>query len=221
MAFLNEGLKMARMKKSLKIFTVVFVLAAVAAGGLYAVSKKPSVDEMTRGLTAYERGDYKTALKAFQNQDLIANPQASFILGAMHYAGKGVQADEKRAFLYYEKAALFNYAPAQTTLAILYAEKGEWDKAYAYAEAAALQNDLEAQMLLGGWYENGRGGRIDTHKAVRFYEMAARNGDMNAKMALLLINQNGKMDYAPNTFAAGRWQKTIKKQKNLLKKLSR
>ena len=210
---------MVRMKKSLKIFTVVFVLAAVAAGGFYAVSKKTPVDEMTRGLAAYERGDYKTALKAFQNQDLIANPQASFILGAMHYAGKGVQADEKRAFLYYEKAALFNYAPAQTTLAILYAGKGEWDKAYAYAEAAALQNDLEAQTLLGGWYENGRGGRIDTHKAVRFYEMASKNGFLDAKTALYLINKNGKIDYAPNAFAARRWQKKIKKQKALEKKL--
>lgn len=219
MAFLNKGLKMARMKKSLKVFTVVFVLAAVAAGGFYAVSKKPVVDEMTRGLAAYEQGDYKTALRMFRNQDLLANPEASFILGAMHYAGKGVPADENRAFLYYEKAALFNYVPAQTTLAVLLADKGEWDKAYAYAESAALQNDAEAQMLLGGWYENGRGGRFDTHKAVRFYEMAAKNGDMNAKMALLLINQNGKADYAPNTFAAGRWQKIIKKQKTLLKKL--
>ena len=219
MAFLNEGLKMVRMKKSLKIFTVVFVLAAVAAGGFYAVSKKTPVDEMTRGLAAYERGDYKTALKAFQNQDLIANPQASFILGAMHYAGKGVQADEKRAFLYYEKAALFNYAPAQTTLAILYAGKGEWDKAYAYAEAAALQNDLEAQTLLGGWYEKGRGGRFNTHKAVRFYEMASKNGFLDAKTALYLINKNGKIDYAPNAFAARRWQKKIKKQKALEKKL--
>lgn len=219
MAFLNKGLKMTRMRKSLKIFAVVFVLAAVAAGGFYAVSKKPSVDEMTRGLTAYKQGDYKTALRMFRNQDLLANPEASFILGAMHYAGKGVPADENRAFLYYEKAAVLGYSPAQTTLAILYADKGEWDKAYAYAESAALRNDAEAQMLAAGWYEKGRGGRFDTHKAVRFYEMAAKNGDMNAKTALYLINKDGKIDYAPNAFAAGRWQKKIKRQKALEKKL--
>jgi len=219
MAFLTKGLNMARMKKKLQIFAAVFALAVLAAGGFYTFAQKQPAPEMTRGLTAYEQGDYKPALRMFRNQDLMSNPEASFILGAMYYAGKGVAPDERRAFLYYEKAALFNYVPAQTTLAVLYAQKGDWDKAYTYAESAALQNDAEAQMLLGGWYENGRGGRADTHKAVRFYEMAAKNGDLNAKMALLLINKNGRMDYAPNVFAAGRWQKIIKKQKTLMKKL--
>ena len=219
MAFLTKGLKMARMKKSLKIFAVVFVLAAVIAGGFYIVRRKPVENEMTRGLIAYEQGNFKSALRAFQNQDLLSNPQASFILGAMYYAGKGVKADKERAFLYYEKAAVFGYAPAQTTLAVLYAQKGDWDNAYTYAEQAALQNDAEAQMLLGGWYEAGRGGRFNTRKAVLFYEMAAKNGMLDAKTALYLINKDGKMDYAPNSFAAKRWQRKIKRQKALEKKL--
>ena len=49
---------------------------------------------------------------------------------------------------------------------------------------AADQNNAEAQYDLGIMYENGQGVKRDRMKAVRFYRMAAGNGNEEAREAL-------------------------------------
>ena len=219
MAFLTKGLNMARMKKKLKLFAVVFTLTAAAAGGFFAVSNKHPANKTNQGMLAYQAGDYQTAFEIFSAQNAVENPEAPFIVGAMYFAGQGVEQNEEKAFFYYEQAADFGYIPAQTTLAMLYAHKHRWDDAYAFARKAAENGDIEAQMLLAGWYENGAGRPFDMQKAVHFYELAAKNGDLNAKTALYLIYKEGKRGFPANEFAAGRWLRVLQKQKALIKKL--
>ena len=67
-------------------------------------------------------------------------------------------------------------------------------------------------MMLARWYENGENVIKDVPKAVEYYKRAARNGNQGAKIALLLIYQNGGKNVKPDKKEVERWEQSIKGQ---------
>ncbi len=200
------------------VLAVAFVFAAVFVVRLQG-AKKPFVDYMEAGLTAYNEKDYDKALLYFLQGDREDNPEASFSLGAMYMAGYGVEKDTERALELYQKSADFGYPPAELTLALFYAEgeiiPQDREKAAEYAQNAAMAGDLEAQLLLASWNENGFLGETNMEQAVRWYKMAALNGSADAKMALALIYHHGRKGVPANIFTAKRWYKSLENQQRL------
>lgn len=176
-----------------------------------------SYNPMEKALSFYQQGDYQQATLYFAQADVMNVPEASFALGAMHFAGKGMPVDISKALTYYEKAANGGYAPAQMTLALLYihGEKVERnvEKGIEFTEKAAKNGDPEASIMLARWYENGEYVEKDMEKAVKFYKQAALSGNIDAKMALSVIYKNGSGSVNANSRTAARWQESIQKQK--------
>jgi uncharacterized protein len=97
-----------------KIRLLVFVLslnltAPVAAGPL------------EDGLTAYDRGDYATAMRLFRPLANHGNAEAQNNVGVMYEKGQGVSQNHTEAVKWYRKAANQGNALAQSNLADLYA----------------------------------------------------------------------------------------------------
>lgn len=204
-------------RKLFYICSILFYIVA-AIGGYAMYKDNKSKNDMQKGFIAYKKGDYHNAFRAFINQDLIYNPEASFIIGAMYFAGQGVAPDRARAIQYYEKAALMDYAPAMTTLAFLYSQEGKYDLAEPHAIRAAEKGDIESQMLLAAWYENGSL-PVNYKKAEHYYELAAKKGDFTAKNNLAMYYRYGRLGVRPNLAKAMRLQGEMFKMQKIKNKL--
>lgn len=204
--------------KTKSVLCAAVLLAGMLVAYVRHAPRTPDVPVMEQALSLYKRGDYKNALTFLAQADLMNVPDAAFVLGAMHLSGRGIEADAAKALKYYERAAEGGFAPAMTTLAVLYTDadekyvKNDFEKARSYAEKAADAGDVEAQMMLARWYENGENVIKDVSKAVEYYKRAARNGNQGAKMALVLIYQNGAKNVKIDRKEVDRWEDSIKKQ---------
>ena len=114
------------------------------------------------GITAYERGHYRTALYDFEKRANQGDRVAQFCLGYMSKNGKGMKVNYQTALDWYTKAVKQNYPPAMNNLAKMYDDgwfdsKGEKvnpdiDKAEELWKQAAEKGNPTAQTNLGFMY---------------------------------------------------------------------
>ena len=78
--------------------------------------------DFDKGLDAYDRGDYATALREFKPLAEQGNAAAQFNLGVMYDKGIGVPQNHKTAVKWYTLAAKQGNAHAQTNLGLMYDE---------------------------------------------------------------------------------------------------
>ena len=74
-----------------------------------------------KGVTAYQSGDYATALSELQPLAEQGDAVAQYALGVMYNHGEGVPQDYKTAVKWYRLAAEQGYASAQGNLGYMYA----------------------------------------------------------------------------------------------------
>ena len=72
------------------------------------------------GVAAHQRGEYATALGAFQSLAEKGNPAAQFNLGQMHRLGQGVPKNAGEAARWYRLAAAQGDAQSQYNLGVMY-----------------------------------------------------------------------------------------------------
>ena len=72
--------------------------------------------DLQKGLNAYNKGDYATALREWKPLAEQGNADAQFNLGQMYRRGDGVPQDHKTAVKWYRLAAEQGYAFAQYNL---------------------------------------------------------------------------------------------------------
>ena len=148
------------------------------------------------GLAAYNRGDYKTAMRAWRPLAQSGNPNAQFSIGAMYDNGQGVPKDDQQAMFWFLKAADQGDAKAQFNLGNIYA-KGEDvpkddQKAVFWYRKAADQGFASAERNLGYRYDTGQGVPKDDQRAVFWYRKAADQGDSKAQFNLGVMYDNGR-----------------------------
>ncbi|MCF6235573.1 MAG: caspase family protein [Gammaproteobacteria bacterium] len=110
--------------------------------------KTSAIDCEIRGgeYVAYDRSDYRTALKVWLDGAKAGDPEAQTNVGEIYEKGLGTQSDYQSAYAWYKKAAEQNYSSAQINLGYMY-EKGlgiEKDVAKAlnwYRKASGLTDD--------------------------------------------------------------------------------
>jgi len=101
------------------IISFVFIVSVIIGG------QSPSLaNDYTKGVEAYEKGDFTTALKFWQPLAEQGDTDAQYNLGQMYRQGQGVQQDNKTAVKWYTLAAEQGIANAQVNLGVMY-RRGE------------------------------------------------------------------------------------------------
>ena len=152
------------MKRLVLTFAVLIGLAAPAWAGI------------AEGVTAYNRGDYATALREFRPLANQGTAVAQTFLGFMYAKGQGVPQDDAEAAKWFRKTAEQGDAVAQYLLGFLYAEgpgvPQDFAEAAKWLRKAAMQGYAFAQGDLGFMYEKGRGVPQDYVQAHMWYNLA-------------------------------------------------
>ena len=108
------------------------------------------------------------------------NSQSQYNLGVMYENGKGVSQDDKTAVKWYTLAGDQGNANAQRSLKRLQKDIAEQNK-LRELQARAKQGDANAQYQLGTMYDNGQGVPKDVKEAVKWYRLAAVQGDTSSQ----------------------------------------
>lgn len=147
------------------------------------------------GLTAYNTGDYSTALQEFQRLAKQGNISAQVMLGEMLENGRGVKQDQLEAEQWYRKAANRGHAKAQHNLGDMYSRGEGLDQDDALAVHwyhKAAERGLWASLLnLGDAYSEGKGVPRDATKGFQYFKLAAETGSVVAQYRLAFRYADG------------------------------
>ena len=152
--------------------------------GLSLISSSSWSADFGKGYTAYNSGDFATALREWTPLAEQGNASAQYNLGFMYDLGMGVLQDDKTAVKWYTLAAEQGNADAQYNLALMY-KNGEgvlqdYKTAVKWYRLAAEQGNAGAQYNLGWKYSNGEGVLQDDVYAHMWWNISASNGEKAA-----------------------------------------
>ena len=160
---------------SLALLLAMFAVAPASAG-------------LMEEKAAYERGDYRTAIKELRPLAQQGQTDSLFILGVMALEGKGVPKDLKRAAKAFARASVQGHATAQFLFAALHYQgwgvPKSLEKAAFWARKSADQGEAEGQHLLGILYVKGEGVQRDYLQGEAWLTKAAALGNAKAIDAL-------------------------------------
>ena len=118
-----------------------------------------------KGVDAFERGDYGTALKKLRPLAERGVPKAQHTLGQMYNEGKGLPRDHAEAAKWFRKAADQGHPPSQFLLGVLYATGN-----------GVIQNKVQAHMWFNlasaSGVENAAQGRERVEEPMTSQEIA-------------------------------------------------
>lgn len=146
---------------------------------------------------AQENGDYKKMAALLLPLAENGDEEAQYTLAGLCEAGNGVRKSLKKAFLWYEKAALNNHVLAQYKMGCFYEDFGSnpvrrnLAKAAEWYKLAAMQGNAKAQHCLGELYYYGDGVEQSTIEAVKWYQKAAVQGLADAQCDMGFVYAHG------------------------------
>ncbi len=137
--------------------------------------------DFQKGLDAYDKEDYETALNELTPLAEQGNVRAQFFLGFMYNYGKGVPQDYKTAVKWYMLAANNGDADAQHSLGWMYDSGQGIAQNFKFAAKwyvrAAEQGHKKAQFNLASMYNRGNGVPQDFVLAYMWWSVSASLGD--------------------------------------------
>ncbi len=140
--------------------------------------------DFAAGRSAYDSGDYATALAEWQPLADGGDANARFGLGLMYANGFGVPLDDDQALKWYGLAAEQGHGEAQCNLAVMYSNG--WGVPQSDAEAmkwyelAAGNGVVAAQVSLADAYLMGFAVPASKTEAYKWLTIAIEHGDLNA-----------------------------------------
>lgn len=156
-------------------------MLAMAMTGVAWAQSNPVKD----GVDAYQRSDYKTAIKDWQGPAAKGDADAQFNLGQAYRLGKGVPADKAKAEDWYRKAAEQGHFQAEDNYGRMLFERGQRAAAAPWLEKSAARGDPRGELILGTMLFNGDGGLAkDWPRAYALMTRASSSGLPQASQTL-------------------------------------
>ncbi len=157
----------------------------------------------------FVKKDKKEAYALMQAAAEAGNVLAQFNFAQMLVAQEPGDAGMMKAVAYYERAATANLADAQYALSQAYAngtggKKRDEVEARRWLTLAAQQNYDTAQLDLGTWLVEGRGGTRDYKAGFGWISRAAHAGNVAAQNRLAKLYMNG-LGTDPDSISAAAW----------------
>lgn len=149
-------------------------------GVLLAWLAAPAWGQFSRGVEAYQRGDYDMALKEFRKSaEREQDAGSQLFLGMMYAKGQGVKQNYPEAVRWFSLAAEQGHAGAQFQLGLSYV-KGEgvpqdYNFAAKWYRLAADQGNNLAQVGLGMLYRDGLGVARDYVQAYMWFTVCCKD----------------------------------------------
>ena len=136
------------MSKQTALIALIFCLAeGPLVGTTYAGTDD---DDFRRGLTAFNTGDYATALQVWRPLAEKDEPRSLAGIGFMYHRGMGVRADDREAAAWLLRAAEHGQAEGQLMLGILFyyglGVAQSYVQAYAWCELAETNGNGDATL---------------------------------------------------------------------------
>ena len=159
--------------------------------------------------------DYAMAVRCYEKAAEKGNVEGMLIAGWLYYRGykseNGIilEKDLKKARKYYMMAADRNEERAFYNLGMIHFEMKDYKQALDYFKFAGRGGDTTSMVWVGTLYRNGLPER-NLEKAVKWYEMAAKNGDLNAMNCLYMIYRGAFEGEMENMEKALEWQEKYK-----------
>ena len=145
-----------------------------------------------KALNFHREKNYKWAEFCINRAIELGNNDARLDYGLWLAKGDGVQQDYAKAEEYLTLFAESGIKEAVSALSKIYQSTNDKQKAMYWTEKAALNGDLESQMVLAKAYENGDGVKKDVKKAIEIYEKVAESGNKEAIINVALAYGYGK-----------------------------
>ena len=158
--------------------------------------------------TAFDQGQYLTALKLAEEDASHKDPQAHTLIARIYAEGLGVPKNEKTAVNWYTRAVDLGDVPAMFALGIMLAEgrgvEKNRDAAAKLFERAALTGHALANYNLGLLFLKGDGKPENPIRAAQHIRYAAEKGIAQAQYDLAGLYQSGT-GVAPNALETAQW----------------
>lgn len=144
-----------------------------------------------KGLNAFKKKDYSTALQLFEKAALTGNASAQNNLAYMYQQGYGVSQDNTKAMEWYLKSAAQGNSGAQFNVGFIYQEMKEYEKAANWYKKSAQNENMNALNNLGFLYEKGYGVAKNERTAAELYKKSADKGHVRAQFNMGNMYEKG------------------------------
>ena len=134
---------------------------------------------------------YSAFVRRYINAAIGGNVGAQATLGYFYEVGEHVDADEREAIRWYEKAAKNDHLQATLRLAEIQIARGNSAEGVKWYQQAATLGDRDAQAMLGFFYQTGEHVDVDLDQAIKWYLAAADQGQVIAQNNLGRLYQIG------------------------------
>lgn len=167
-------------------------------------------DDLQDGFQAFSAGNYEEAMRLWHPLAEKNNADAQYNLGIMYMKGLGVEQNDKRALIWFKRAAALEHDDAMYNLGVLYMQgsgvvRSPKDALYWWQQSASRGNPF-AQYNLGVLYAYGTAVAQNTDQAIYWWERAARQGQPEAQQALHRMYSEGLFGITPDPAKAAEWQ---------------
>jgi len=169
----------------------LFFLASL--GSIAFVLAAPAAADTRSGVEAWTRGDFSTAVKAWQAEAAKGDADAMFNLGQAYKLGKGIEQDLAQAETLFGRAAALGHLQAGDNYGLMLFQRGQRIQALPFIRAAADRGDPRAQYLLGIGHFNGDIVAKDWVRAYALVSLAQQAGLPQAAAALSQMDQHVPM----------------------------
>lgn len=148
----------------------------VFSGPNSALSISGRAGDEERGRAAFDRGDYKSAMRLLLPLAAEGNSDAQVIVGEIFYHEREGQRDDAQALKWFKLAADKDHPVAQLHLGEMYAQghglPQDVSEGVRWYQLAAEQGHPKAQYNLGVAYAKGEGIPLDRVKAHMWFNLA-------------------------------------------------
>lgn len=159
-------------------------------------------------LLLVRQGKYSAALYEFKVLAAEGHAASQFSIGLIYHLGRGVEADQETAYMWYKQAAVQEYTPAMNNIGMMYLN-GEYvasnhDAAFKLFLKASI-NHAQAKDNLAQCYEFAWGTERDAAKAADMYQKAGDAGYVRGWLHLAQMYETGYEDLPKDIDKAVEW----------------
>ena len=135
---------------------------------------------MTRGVEAYDVGNYAVALDVFHQAAAMRVVEAMMYLGVMYGSGRGVDVDLNASSAWFHHAADAGNSQAMCNIGLMYFQGMGQSKSYfeamSWFRRSASFGNAEAMFNIGVLYRDGLGVPVDNAEAMRWFRKGPTPG---------------------------------------------